>query len=81
MIIIPGNCHFTLLGGHTQIDYISLNGTEVESSRNETLLGVILNSDLKFDAHIKSLSRVAAQKLSALSRIKNIFHMTKSSYL
>ena len=43
-----------LLGGHTQIDSISLNDTEIESNNNETLLGVIPN-DLKFDAHIKCI--------------------------
>ena len=69
MILKPVNCHYMLLGGHAQIDYISLNGIEIESSRNETLLGVILDDDLKLDAHIKSLRRKAAQKLSALSRI------------
>ena len=41
--------------GHTHIDCISLNGTEIESSRNKTLLGVTLDNDLKCDAHIKSL--------------------------
>ena len=46
-----------------------------------SLLGVILDNNLKVDAHIKSLCRKAAQKLSALSRITNIFHMTRSSYL
>ena len=69
MILKPVNCHYMLLGGHAQIDYISLNGIEIESSRNETLLGVILDDDLKLDAHIKSLRRKATQKLSALSRI------------
>ena len=69
MILKPVNCHYMLLGGHAQIDYTSLNGIEIESSRNETLLGVILDDDLKLDAHIKSLRRKAAQILSALSRI------------
>ena len=69
MILNPGKCHDVLLGAHIHIDYISLNNIEIESSRNQALLGVILDSDLKFDVHIKSLYRKAAQKLSALSRI------------
>ena len=40
-----------MLLGHTQIDYIILNGIEIESSR-KALFGVIFNNDLKFDAHI-----------------------------
>ena len=69
MILNPGKCHDVLLGAHTHIDYISLNNIEIESSRNEALLGVILDSDLKFDVYIKSLCRKVAQKLSALCRI------------
>ena len=34
MILKPVNCHYMLLGSHAQIDYISLNGIEIESSRN-----------------------------------------------
>ena len=55
--------------GHTHMDYKSLNGIETESSGNETLLGVILDNDLQFEAHTKSLCRKAAQKLSPLSRV------------
>ena len=57
MILSPGECHCIHLAGHTQNDYISLNGVQIESSRNETLLGVVLDSDLKVDAHMKSLCK------------------------
>ena len=33
-----------LLGGHTQIDYISLNNIEIKSGRNETSLGLFLTT-------------------------------------
>ena len=57
---------------YTVIDYIPLNGIEIESSGNETL-GVILDNDLKFDAHIKSLCRKATQRLSPSFLSKQIF--------
>ena len=69
MILNSGNCHYIILGGYAQMDYINANGNETESSRNETLLGIIFDSALKFDARIKSLYRKAAHKLSAFSRI------------
>ena len=47
-----------LLGGYHQINYLNMNSSEIEISRNERLLGVILDNDLKFDAHIKSLCRM-----------------------
>ena len=57
MILNPGKCFYMLLGSHAQIDYISLNDIETKSSRNETLLGVILDNSLESDFQIKSLSR------------------------
>ena len=56
-----------LLGGHAQIDYISVNGTEIESNGSETFLGVFLDKDLKFDAHINFLCRKTAEKLGAIA--------------
>ena len=35
-----------VLGDHTQIEYIILNAFEIEKSRNEALLGAILDNDL-----------------------------------
>ena len=69
VILNPGKSHCMLLGGLPQVGYINLNGTEIEISSNETLLVMILDNDLKFDVHTKSLCRIAVQKLSALSRM------------
>ena len=50
-----------------------MNGIEIESSKIKTLLGVILDEDLKFVVRITSLPRKVAQKLNAFSQ--------KSKYL
>ena len=83
MIVDPGKCPYMLVRGHAQIDYISLNDVESESCRIEALLVVVFDGDLKFDTHIKSLCRNAAQRLSALPRINKYpsYYFTKSSYL
>ena len=80
MIPNPVKCHYMLLGGHTQIDYISLNVFEIESSRNETL-GFILGSNLKFDAYVKSWCREAAQKQITLSQINKYLTCDKKFLL
>ena len=49
MVLNPGKSHYIFIGGHTQIDCIICNGIDIESSRNETFLGVNLDNDLKFD--------------------------------
>ena len=51
-----------------QAFYLRLNVTEIESSKNETLLVVTLDDDLKLNAHIKSLCRKVAHKLSPFSQ-------------
>ena len=53
MILNPGKRYYMVLGDHTQIRYTILNAFEIEKSRNEALLGAILDNDL--DSHIKSL--------------------------
>ena len=73
IILNPGKSRYMLLGGYHQINYLNMNNTEIEISGNERLLGVILDNDLKFDAHIKSLCRNAVGKLSALSQIIKYF--------
>ena len=39
------------------------------SSSEETMLGVKIDKNLKFDSHIKSLCKKAAQKLGSLQNI------------
>ena len=58
---------FRINQSFTQIQ--SLNGIETESSKNEILLCVTLDNNLKLNAHIKSLCRKATHKLSGFSKI------------
>ena len=60
-----------VLGNESNSDTINLNGTRLASSSYEKLLGILIDRDLSFDKHIKSLCRKAAQKLNALARISN----------
>ena len=47
--------------------YLRLNVTEIKSSKNETLLCVTLDNNLKLNAYIKSLCRKVPHKLSPFS--------------
>ena len=58
---------FRINQSFTQIQ--SLNGIETESSKNEILLCVTLDNNLKLNAHIKPLCRKATHKLSGFSKI------------
>ena len=54
-----------------KLRYNNLNGTKLASSSYEKLLVILIDRDLSFDKHIKSLYRKAGQKLKALARISN----------
>ena len=60
-------CHFFL--SHYQHILININGSVIESSNSEKLLGITIDSDFTFEEHINTLCRKASQKLYALSRI------------
>ena len=71
MVLNPGKCHYLVLGKRSNSDTINLNGTKLASSSYEKLLGILIDRDLSFDKHIRSLCRKAGQKLNALARISN----------
>ena len=71
MVLNPGKCHCLVLGNRSNSDTINVNGRKLVSSSYEKLHGILIDRDLSFDKHIKSLCRKAGQKLNALTRISN----------
>ena len=67
MVLNSRKCHYFVLGNRSKSDQINLNGTELASSSYEKLLGILIDRDLSFNKHIKSLCRKADQKLDALA--------------
>ena len=74
MVLNPGKCHCLVLGNRSNSGTINLNGTKLASSSYGKLFGILIDRDLSFDKHIKSLCRKAGKKLNALARIIN--HLT-----
>ena len=50
-------------------DEFIFDGIKLPNSCEEKVLGVIIENKLKFDPHIRSLRKIAAQKLGMLSII------------
>ena len=71
MVLNPGKCYYFVLGNRSSSD--TINGTKLASSSYEKLLSNLIDRDLSFDKHIKTLYRKAGQKLNALARISNYF--------
>ena len=61
----------------SQSDDFIFDGIQLPNSSVEKLLGVIIDSKLKFDLDITSMSMKAAQKLGALNRISSLLDPEK----
>ena len=63
----PGKCHF-ILSSNIQRE-ICFDNASHASSLSEKLLGITLNSELKFEDHINKNCNILNKKLNALHRI------------
>ena len=71
MVLNSGKCHFMCLGQNTVIEAFVYDNIEMKNSKEEKILGVIIDNKLRFKSHVKDLSKKASQKIWALSRLIN----------
>ena len=62
----PNKSHVVLSDNKERI--ICILSDNIANTNSEKLLGVTIDSELKFDIHVKSLCRKSSLKLQALSR-------------
>ena len=63
----PGKC--ILILSFKTPTVVSIGDASIKASTKETLLGILINSELSFDQHISSICSTASKKLHALGRI------------
>ena len=56
------------------------NGKKFKNSKEETILGVIIDNKVTFDSHINRMCKKVGQKLSALSQISAFIRIKGKSY-
>ena len=56
---------------NTENDKLEFDNFRLENSKEEVVFGVTIDNKLKFDSHIKNISRKDGQKLGTLLRITN----------
>lgn len=71
----PGKCHL-LLSKKDPIDVL-IGDAKVTSSSYEKLLGINIDSELKFDKHVSEICHKVSQKINALSRIASYMTLPK----
>ena len=65
------------LGIASENDDFIFDGRKLSNSCKEKIFGEIIDNDLKFDPHIRSMCEKAAQKLAVLNRISSLLDPEK----
>ena len=56
---------------------VNIGTAQIENTQNEKLLGIIIDSKLSFDKHIKQICSRASAKVKTLARIAPFINITK----
>ena len=69
MVLNPGKCHYLIIKNDIINTSIELGEKVLYAEAEQKLLGIIIDKDLNFQSHTKSIIKTANQKLSALIRV------------
>ena len=69
------------LGQNTVNETFVCDNTEMKNSKEEKILGVIIDNKLRFKSHVKNLCKKASQKIWALSRLINYLNDSKKKII
>ena len=58
MVLNLGKCHFMCLGQNTVNEIFVYDNIEIKNSKEEKILGVIIDNKLGFKSHVKKLCHV-----------------------
>ena len=82
MVANPGKFQMMFLGKGTENEIIiEIDGVKITSSSSVRLLGVTLDKNLRFSAHIDSLCKSVNNKTNALLRIRRYIDLAKAREL
>ena len=78
----PDKFQFMILGDKKNNTFVlNIHDKEIKNSSEVELLGITIDSQLKFKKHIDSLCRKASYELHALRRIRKFFTVEKAKML
>ena len=69
MVLNRGKCHYLIINKDIINESIELGEKILHAEAEQKLLGIIIDKDLNFQSHTKSIIKTANQKLSALIRV------------
>ena len=68
MVLNPRKCHYLVINKDITNESIQLGEEILHTEAEQKLPGIIIDKDLNFQSHTKSIIKTANQKLSALIR-------------
>ena len=71
MVLNAKKCHYICFETSSENDDFILNGIKLLNSCKEKILGEIIDNELMYDPHFRSMCKKAAQKLGVLNRISS----------
>ena len=66
MVLNSGKCHYLIINKDSTNESIELGKKTLHSEAEQKLLGIIIDKDLNFQSHTRSIIKTANQKLSVL---------------
>ena len=82
ILVNPGKLQCMILGDKKNNTFVlNIHDNEIKNSSEVELLGITIDSQLKFKKHIDNLCRKASYKLHALRRIRNFLTVEKAKML
>ena len=69
MMLNQYKCHFLFSGHKYETWFVNVGETQISKSKQQKLLGILTDCDLKFDEYVLSQCKKAGKKLTALIRI------------
>ena len=79
MVLNSGKCHFMCLGKNAEYETFFYIETDMINCSEEKILGIIINSKLKFKSRIKNLCKRVSQKIRALSSLTSYLNNSEKT--
>ena len=78
MMLNQDKCHFLFSGHKYETLFVNVGETKIWERKQQKLLGVLIDRDLKFDKYVLSKCKKAGKKLTALIRISKFMTFAQS---
>ena len=81
MVLNAGKCHFMCLGNNTENETFLFHNILIENSKEQKIVGVIIDNKLNFKNHISELCKKVSQKVADLSRLSSCLYNSEKKII